>query len=251
MTLQADLKKLYLLDMQLRGLRSRLDGAISRQQKQTARLEQLRQQRKELGEQVKLMQVKASTVEKQSQDMEARIATLRNQMNSVKNNKEYSALLIEVNTLKNDKGKVEEEALTHMTKVDELKKQAEELDGKITEQAKLVGVSETEVKACEAELGQQLTDLTAQRDAAATLVPPESLATFNKLAYRFDGEAMASIVEENRRTMEYNCAGCYIGLPAERLNRLMRKPDEIVVCPSCGRILYIEEELRTSLASSK
>lgn len=251
MSLQEDLRKLFLLDSQLRGLRSRLDGATSRQQKQAAKLAQLQQQRKELLDQTKHVQVTASSVEKQSQEMEARITTLRNQMNSVKNNKEYSALLVEVNTLKNDKGKVEEEALTHLTKVDELKKQAEELDTKITDQAKLVTISESEVVACKTELGTQLEELTAKRDEAAALVNPEALTTFNKLANRYDGEAMAAVFEENRRTMEYSCAGCYIGLPIERINRLMRRPDEVVCCTSCGRILFLEEELRATFVSNK
>ena len=29
--------------------------------------------------------------------------------------------------------------------------------------------------------------------------------------------------------------------------RLMRKPDDLVTCPSCGRILWVEQALRQSL----
>lgn len=251
MSLQQDLRKLFLIDSQLRGLSSRLDGAVGRHARQNAKLAQLQQQRKELGEQIKQVQVTASVVEKQSLEMEARITTLREQMNSVRNNKEYSALLIEVNTLKNDKGKVEEEALTHLTKVDELKKQGEQIDAQIADQTKLVAVAEKEVTECKAELGQQLDDLKRQREAAAAAINPEALTIFNKVANRYDGESMAAVFEENRRTMEYSCAGCYIGLPVERLNRLMRKPDEVICCPSCGRILFLEEELRATFTSSK
>jgi len=251
MSVQEKLRQLFLLDSQLRGMRSRLDNAISRHKRQQSKLDQLERQRSELGEQVKQNQAKASTLEKQASDVDTRVTTLRNQMNSVKNNKEYSALLIEVNTLKIDKTKVEEQALEQMGKVDQLKAEFGELEGKIAEQAKLVTGADGEVKTCRAELGEQLTELTTRRDAAEQEVPADARTQFRKLVEIHDGDAMAVVSEESRRNMEYTCSGCYMLLPVERVNAIMRRPDDVVCCPSCGRILYMEAELRTSFAPTK
>jgi predicted nucleic acid-binding Zn-ribbon protein len=147
MSVQQKLRTLFLLDTQLRGMRSRLDGATTRFERQKNKLAQIERQRTELAEQVKLNAVKASALEKQVKDVDTRVETLRNQMNSVKNNKEYSALLIEVNTLKIDKSKIEDQAIEQLGKVEELKAQAAELDLKATEQQKLVGAAEAEVTA--------------------------------------------------------------------------------------------------------
>jgi predicted nucleic acid-binding Zn-ribbon protein len=248
--MQEKLRSLFLIDSQLRGLRGRLDSGVSRLEKVKGKLDQLKRQHSELSEQVKQHQVKASSLEKQAQGADDRVNTLREQMNNVKSNKEYSALLLEVNTLKLDKGKIEEEALKAMEKVEQLKGEAPALDAKIDEQDKLVKGAVTEVEAARAEVGQQVDELTAKRAAAEQELPPDVRTQFNKLANMHEGEAMASVHEESRRHMEYTCSGCYIILPAERLNRLMRRPDEVVTCPSCGRILYLEEELKASFAKS-
>lgn len=251
MSLQQKLRNLFLLDSQLRGMRTRLDGATRRLEKQKAKLDQIERQRSELADQIKQNSVKASALEKQVRDVDTRVETLRTQMNNVKNNKEYSALLIEVNTLKIDKSKIEDQALDQMGKVDQLKAQAVELDGKAEEQRKLVAIAEGEVKKFREELGTQLDEVTAKRSAAEQEVPVEVRAQFNKLSDIHEGEALAPVTEESRRNMEYHCGGCYMGLPVERVNALMRRPDDIVICPSCGRILYMEEELKASFSASK
>lgn len=251
MSLQERLRHLFLVDQQLRGMRARLDAATGRLQKQQGRLDQLLRQRSELTEQLKLVQAKAASLEHHTKDFDARVETLRNQMNSVKSNKEYSALLTEVSTLKNEKSKVEDQALEQMGQVDTLKGESALLDEKIIEHRKLMGVSEAEVAASRQEAGDRLTELEKQRAEAEEQVPPEARSLFKRLSAIHEGEAMAHIVEESRKNMEYSCGGCYIGLPAERINALLRRSDQIVTCPSCGRILYLDEELKSAIVPTK
>ncbi len=249
MSLQEKLRQLFLLDQQLRGMRSRLDGAMDRLKMQRKKHEQLTRQQAELNEQLKAAQVKATAAEKQSAEVEERVDHLRTQMNSVKNNKEYSALLIEVNTLKIDKSKMEDEALEQLGKVEQLKREMEAINLEIASREKLVAGADGEVTACRAELGQQLDELTAKRNQAEEEVPLDARSIFKRVAIIHDGEAMAHIVEEDRRNMEYSCSGCYMQLPIERVNALMRKQDEVVICPSCGRILYLEPDLKAAISS--
>ena len=110
------LRELFLLDKQVRGMTTRLDVATNRLGAQRTRLTQFQQQHTEMEDQIKHARVKASELEKQANEIEERIERQRELMNSVKNNKEYSALLIEVNTLKIDKDKAEEEALEQMAR---------------------------------------------------------------------------------------------------------------------------------------
>src|SRR6185503_7829218 len=126
-----------LLDQQVRGLSTRLDSARNRQKAQKTKLDQLAQQHRELAEQVKIVSAKTATLEKEAGDIEARIATIRTRMNAVTSNKEYAAMLLEVNTIKIDKDKKEDEAIAQMENRERLTGQLKELEAKVADQKKM------------------------------------------------------------------------------------------------------------------
>ena len=66
-----------------------------------------------------------------------------------------------------------------------------------------------------------------------------------------DGEAMAEVVEINRRHREYACDACNMQMPFNLISTLHNTSDEVVRCPACGRILHIQEEMRGSLSAKK
>ena len=247
MTLQEKLHHLFLLDGQVRGMRRRLDGAVRRQKALQTKLDQLTRQHVEVTDQVKHFQATASSLEHQSGDVEDRIKLLRHRMTEVTSNKEYSALLIEANTLKLSKSQLEDQALAEMGHVDELREQLEQLGRMSEEQSKLLVTAAAEVAAHQAEVGQRLEELTAERDAAAKVVPVSVRHLFRRLAESYDGEAMASVTEVNRRAMEYTCDGCYMTIPVEVVNALYTKPDEPNVCPHCARLLFLDAELKAAM----
>lgn len=248
MSLQDQLRELFQLDQRVRGLRTRLDVATAREKAQKTKLSQFTQQRNELAAQVKQVKVKAADLESQVEEMEQRVTHLRDQMNSVKNNKEYSALLIEVSTIKNEKGKIEEEALTQLSQVDLLVASLTAAEGKVVEQQKIVELAIAEVAERQAEVGQQLDEATKDRDGALDKIPDDAKGQFARQANIHDGDALAAIIEESRKNLEYCCGGCYMGLPIERVSTTLSQQDTIVNCPSCGRILYADKTLRESMA---
>jgi len=243
------MRELFGLENRVRGMRSRLDAAIRRRDAQQRKLDQLNQQSSELNAELKRLKAHAATLESEAQAADNRVTELRNRMNSVTSNKEYSALLVEVNNHKIEKGKAEDEALEQMGKIEEMQARADELAQKIAQQQKVVGTSSEEVEAARVQVGDQLDLATADRDTAASALPDDVVSLFHKLADQYDGEAVATIEEQNRRRMEYICGGCYIQLPVESVNALMGKPDELTICPACRRILLIDGELKTALAT--
>ena len=247
MSLHVRLRELFLLDQQVRGLRTRLVAAETRQRALQGKADRLSQQRTELVSQHKMLQAKAGGFELQAREFEDRITRLREQMNTVTNNKEYSALLIEVNTMKLEKGKVEDQALEQMSQVETVAAELKELDEKLAEQNKLVGIAKAEVEAAGAEIAGQLAEVTQKRNAAEQQVPEEALNLFNRLADMHEGEALAPVIEESRRHMEYSCGGCYMSIPVERVNALSTRTDQAVCCPNCGRILFLDPELKASM----
>ena len=232
-------------------MRSRLDAATRRKDAQQRKLDQLKQAAAELGEQLKTAKAHASTLEGEAQAIEDRINTHRDKMNNATSNKEYSALLVEVNTLKADKSKLDDAQLESMGKAEILDAEAQALAEKVEAQSKLVANAVKEVDEAQSEVGDKLKELEAERDAAGEPLSDDIRKTFDRLSHTYDGEAMAEIIEQDRRRMEYTCGGCFTLLPVESVNALITRPDQVTTCGTCNRILYVGKELRESLAASK
>lgn len=249
MSLHEQLHGFYLIDQQLRGLRSRLDASTRLHTAQKTKLDQLTTQHTEINDQLSKAQVAAHAHEGQAKDADQRVAKLREQMNAVRSNKEYQALLVEVNTCKLEKSKLEDLALEQMGKVEELRTRLAEVQVKIDEQKRMVTVAQGQVDAARAEVGQQLDEVTAQRKAAAAQLPHDVLTQYERVSRENDGEAMATVIEEDRRRMEYTCGGCFMGLPRECINALLKGRDRVVTCTNCGRILFLDDAFKSSMAT--
>src|SRR5205085_11349846 len=70
---------------------------------------------------------------------------------------------------------------------------------------------------------------------------------YDRLADRFEGEALAALIKPDRRREEYACGGCMMDLVTDVYNKLHSR-DDLVFCPSCHRILYIPDDLPPEVA---
>ncbi|MEM1212375.1 MAG: hypothetical protein AAGI68_08765 [Planctomycetota bacterium] len=251
MTLQEKLWALHLVDANIRGLRSRLDAAARRKTALSRKLDHLRQQQTELEQQHKEHAAHAATLESEANGVEGRIETLRDRMNAVTNNKEYSALLVEVNTLKADKSKIEDRSLEGLSKVEEIAEQLAAVAGEVEKQQKLVDAAGTEVVEAEAEIADRLSELETERSQTASAVPDDALKSYDKLSEDYDGEALAEIEEYDRKRMEYHCGACNTRLPIEKVNATLTSTDDIYPCPFCDKLLIAKDRLRAGLAGGK
>jgi hypothetical protein len=247
MPLTQQLYDLFLLEQQLRGISGRLDAAKRRQAAQSAKADQLQQQHDDMRGQLMHARAKTHELEVAAAEIDERTNRQREMMNTITTNKEYSALLVEVDTLKLEKSNAEDVALEQMQQVESLESELVELAAAVQEQTKLVAMAVSEVDACHAEVGEQLDDLQRQRDADLQSLPPAAQTTFEKLVNLHDGDGMAEVTEESRRNKEYACGGCYYYIPIERVSVLMGNKEDIVICPNCGRMLYMDKELRAAL----
>ncbi len=248
MSLQEVLRDLFLVDQQVRGLQRRLDGASRHVRAQQIKVEQATRQHEELTQQLRHVKAEEANLENEAATIEDRIQKLRDQMNTAKTNKEYSTFLVEVNTMKAEKGKVEESALELMTKVEQLAAEAQTLAGKVEDQKKVKVLADNELEERRGEVGEQLEILRRKRQDAASRVPDAALSVFEKLADNNDGEAMATVMCDDPRRMEYTCGACYMSIPVERVNQLCTS-DELIRCTSCSRILYLDDEARAAVGS--
>lgn len=230
------------IERQLAQVRRRLK---SRQNAVTVQQRKIDQRRDEWGilhESMMNHRVRADSLGVDLKSKEDRVAHLRTSLNTAKTNKEYAAILTQMNTIKADNARLEESVLQILQQVDVIAGEAKKIEADIeVEQQRLTeiqAISQAEID----RLNAMIEQMTAKRDIAAEAVSPQTLAAFNRTASRYDGEAMAEIEVQGRKPpYSYVCGGCYMTLNAEHANAL-RVRDEIRTCDNCGRILYISTD---------
>ena len=241
MSVTEKLLRVFRVDQQLGGLQERLKGAEKFLDEQTKQLKGIDTKRDSIQSQLKQMQATIADHEGEMARLDARVETLREQMNSAKTNKEYKAFLTEVNTFKADRGQQETAALELMTKADVLKKQLAELDSQTGNRDKVRQVAAGDRDKREDEIKDRLAQLRAEREKLVAEVPADVLKMYAELVRTKGDEAMAPLQELDRRHHEYHCGSCQMALPIETVAALI-KSQVVTRCVSCGCLLYIEKE---------
>ncbi|MFB3893558.1 MAG: zinc ribbon domain-containing protein [Phycisphaerae bacterium] len=236
------LLRLQAVERDLTAVRRRLQTRKNAVAIQQRKIDQLRAEYAAIHDKAVSRRKEADRRELDLKQKEAKVSSLRTALNTAKTNKEYAAILTELNTHKADNAKLEEEILKIMQEVDSIKADADKVNAQIEAESKRL--QETQ-RTSEEEINRltELTDkLTAQRADAAAEVPPEALAAFNRISESYEGEAMAVVeVHGKRPPYDYVCGGCYMSLNAEHAN-VLRTRDEIRTCDNCRRILYIQPQ---------
>lgn len=250
MNVTAKLVRLHLVEKNIRGLTERLKQAETYLGAQNGLVQQLDAQRESLRGQLRQVEAALKNDENEAAAFDQRIERLREQMNAAKSNKEYSAFLAEINTLKADKKAVDERQLVSMQKVEDLRKQVAAVEEQRAEREKVRGVAEAERDQRMGEIKGRLEELTRERAAAAEEVPERALKIFDTRVAEGHEDIMAPLEEHDRRNREYCCGSCQVLLPLEKLNGLLGR-GELTLCTNCGVLLYLEESVRENVSSTR
>ena len=236
------LVKLFQADQQLREAQGRLDATSRSVRIQERKVNDLAEKLKLAQVRHRELQAKAGQFELELKSRDAHIEKLRTQQQTAQTNKEYQTFLVEINTQKVDRGKIEDEAMKGLEAAEKAGAEAAALTQQTeAERSKLAAMS-AQIGDAVAKLKAEVEALRPAREAAAAAVPPRARAEFERLAERYEGEALSAVARPDRRREEYLCTSCNMDLVADVYNKLHSR-DEIVFCPSCRRMLYIPEDL--------
>lgn len=233
------LQRLQRIETQLRSVREQIETKRRSVQAHHRRLATLERQITDTHDLIRQAQAAADRLELERKSHEEHVKNLRERLNQTKTNKEYAAVLTQLNTDKADTLKIEDHVLAAMSKVDDLKKQESEYRAVLDKEKARMGETEKSVAELETRLSSQIKDLEAQREDAAQDVPPEALRTFERARDKHEGEAMAAVEQPHPRRAEYICSGCNMSLTLETINALQSR-DDVQVCVVCSRILYLD-----------
>jgi len=160
--------------------------------------------------------------EKDLEVIQARRAKTEGRLYEVKTNTEYTAVLVEIEGVKQEKSRVEEDILTLMERHERLRTREDEGGREEAALREKLRILETDL----AVLRSERNDLTRQ-------LPAPVLANYERILRARGGLAIVPLLKPNL------CAGCRMTVTPQRVQEL-RQQSGPIPCESCGRYLYWE-----------
>ena len=142
MPLIDNLLTLYEVDRQVRSLQKRVESAQIYLNVQNNKIESINIERAENEQQLMQRKANIAVVETETGSIDTRVEHLRDELNKAVNDKEYKALLAEMNTLKDRRKAFEDEELVEMVVVEKLEATEEEINSRAKEREKVQRSSE-------------------------------------------------------------------------------------------------------------
>lgn len=233
--------KLQRVESRLRAVQSKLARCRRTVLYQETQLRALQSNLEAKQQEIKLTRIQTDRLELELKSRDEHLVKLRAALNLARTNKEYSAVLTDLNTSKADDSKLESQVLELMKNIETDQLQCQEIQKQIDQHKTQMDQVRTEAEGKATELEKEINVIQKEWDLYAQKIPSESLNIFKRVAETYDGEAMSQVEQQDVNSTTFSCGGCFMSLPAEVVNILSNK-DEILRCSNCTRILYLKDE---------
>ncbi|MEN6422015.1 MAG: C4-type zinc ribbon domain-containing protein [Smithella sp.] len=161
------------------------------------------------------------------------IVKTKERMLEVKNNKEYQAMLKEIETAESSRGEVETSIISILEELDKLAVLVKK-DEEILKQNR--DKYEQEKKTIEDDLNAVDSDVVNWEQKRIELqknIPDDLIARYERIRKRNKGIGVTSV-------WKAVCNGCHMNIPPQLYNEVQRS-EELFSCPNCNRIIYFQD----------
>ena len=239
------MKEKLLLLIKLQECDSQLLKLSDKKKKLPESIEKLDKEFSAFKAEIEKNKIKYDEIKKRHTDSENKIKKLnegivktRERMLEVKNNKEYQAMLKEIDTAESTRSDVETEIIAILEELDKLSVLVKK-DEEILKESRIQ--YEQEKKTIEDDLNAVDTDAAGLEQRKSELqknVPGDLIAKYEKIKKRNRGLGVTSV-------WKAVCSGCHMNIPPQLYNELQRS-DELFSCPNCNRIIYFQDMEKTA-----
>jgi uncharacterized protein len=181
--------------------------------------------------------------EKEVASVQARLARYKDQLLEVKTNREYTAMLHEIETAQNDIRAREDRILEIMMESDELNAGIKKSEGELKAAEKEIAVERAVIETEMVQLQAVIDNTTAERGTLVADMDRQVLTIFETTAKGRKGVAVAE-------AKDGLCTICHVRLRPQVFNEV-RKNESIIQCDSCRRILYFAGNPDASASASQ
>ena len=171
--------------------------------------------------------------ERELEEIELKFGKSKLKLDEVKSNKEYQAVLKEIEELKELTFQKEEVVIKCMEEIEIQEKECADNNLKEQESQKEYKSKEEEFSQRLRELNQEVQSLNEKRLQLSQKVDKDLLSRYDILRIHFKGLVVTPVIDAV-------CQGCHLGIPPQKYNELI-KGDSPQSCPNCNRIIYWED----------
>jgi predicted nucleic acid-binding Zn-ribbon protein len=171
-------------------------------------------------------------------DLEAgvqKVEKLKARTSEIKNNKEYQALLKEIETAEQENKKIEDDILSLMEKIDAAAAGITAAEQHSRDEEAALQSEQKQLEADFAKLDQELATVERGKKEVVAVIQPAILSQYRNLLNTKAGIAIAEARGES-------CSGCYMSIPPQVFVNV-KKNESLITCPNCHRILYYKEAI--------
>jgi predicted nucleic acid-binding Zn-ribbon protein len=165
------------------------------------------------------------------QDLETKRSKYKGQLMEVKTNKEYTAVLHEIEGVERDIKAREDVVLEEMEKAEVLAQEVKREEADFKEHEADARTETAALDARAARLGAEARKLKGERDEVAASVPEDALVLYTRVA-----KQRGAAVAEARDGM---CQACHVRMRVQIWVEV-KKNDQLFQCESCSRVYYYE-----------
>lgn len=180
-------------------------------------------------------------LQKQRKDKELDLASkdegikkLQTQLYSLKTNKEYQAMLQQINDAKADASVIEDKILQLFDQIDKAKNDIDKEKQRLKEEEGVFVGEKKKIETRMKEIDDRLAQLGAERQQAMPEIEPKILVQYDRILANREGLAIVSVKDNS-------CQGCNMHVPPQVIN-LIKMYERIITCEVCNRMLFIEND---------
>ncbi|HEV8584420.1 MAG TPA: C4-type zinc ribbon domain-containing protein [Methylomirabilota bacterium] len=228
-----------LIDLQ--GFDAKISGLETEAARLPRQIEAIQTALAEAKKTVETVKTKADTTKKdlRTKEKDLEVANVKRQklearLYEVKTNKEYSAVLLEIEEAKQEKAKTEEDILGLMEMQERLAVDSKDAEQRFKTREEQARQDEAVVKKKLTAVQQELEIVRAERASRAKELPAGLLASYERILKARGGVAVAAV------SAAAICGGCRVSIRPQALLEL-RGASGLTLCESCGRYLYWQE----------
>jgi len=208
------------------------------------KIEELDAQIDEYGKTVAEQETALSELKKKYRDNEADVKANQDlirksnqKLPAIKTNKEYQAILKEIEDLRKKNSRIEDEMLTALDKIEAEETQLAEKNEALEKLKQEIQQEKNGLQETYQTEKEKLDALKGDWKRVSEKMDPQLLKRFLSVRSQTKNAAIVAAVDAV-------CQGCYMNIPPQMYNELQRI-DSLKFCPHCHRIIYWQELTET------
>ena len=164
-----------------------------------------------------------------------KVEKLKSRTPDIKTNKEYTALLKEIETVEQDNKAIEEDILKLMEKIDASAGEIKNAESQSAAEEAAIAAERKQLEENIAKVDAELVAVERERSKIAASIDASLLAKYQKRSSALTGKVVVEARSES-------CSGCFMSIPPQLFVNV-KKNTEVLTCPHCSRILYYKDAI--------